>query len=260
MAYTKLYEKLAKAWGCDCESNTEYGALKAIAENPPFGTKTEMVEIVAKKTFEPGMNVGGVYETIVALDIFLEIGKKYKVILNDTEYFVECFDDNGYPTIGQPSDGTGFTKYPFALYNSPGQNALQMSKGTDSGGTIALYEVQETVKQLDPKFVGGADLVIECTGGYFDGSEGDDTNAEYQINKEMFDKCVLKAKNGEPLNVVLINKFVYGDVPFCASFYTSRVKWLSGEPNTLIFGFIGYSHCINLRVTDGEYETKFYLS
>lgn len=165
MAYTKLYEKLAKAWGCDCESNTEYGALKAIAENPPFGTKTEMVEIVPKKKVENFLTSDNKsFTTIIASNVSLEIGKTYRVLFNDKEYIAECYDDNGYKTIGTPY-GAEYTYYPFNICANG--NTLEMIKGTIDDCTFALYEVQETVKQLDPKFVGGGagrgfDMIIVC--------------------------------------------------------------------------------------------------
>ena len=115
--------------------------------------KTEFTELVSKMDLSQFGKVGNEYEKLIVPTLLLEIGKTYKVLIDEVEYIVECFDDDGYNALGQPY-GTGYTNYPFTLYtNTPGGNALIMNKSTSDGCTFALYEVHETVVPIDPMFL-----------------------------------------------------------------------------------------------------------
>ena len=211
----------------------------------PFGTKTEMVEIVAKKKVENFLTSDNKsFTTIIASNVSLEIGKTYKVLFNDKEYIAECYDDSGYKTIGTPY-GAEYTDYPFNICANG--NTLEMIKGTGDDCTFALYEVQETVKQLDPKFIGvgagrGFDMIIggNSRGGGYYLIYGDYNTVKEQLNKHKFALICIASYSNESEFSHIIGRFIELEEDLiCVYDYAYSTRYEVHPDNTVIGVSIG---------------------
>ena len=131
-------------------------------KDPPFGTKTEMVEIVPEQSvkgdnieFMPNVYMGSLMLSPAPMFIG---GNKYTIILNSktyivigTEYSMEEGESASY--IGASS--SAFEDFPFRIDVTLNDDSLGVSWDKSLGETItlAIYEEKEVVKQLDPKFL-----------------------------------------------------------------------------------------------------------
>ena len=135
-------------------------------ENKPFGVKTEMVEIVPDTVVEKTRNNGTLYRNTTALVGFTpEENKIYIVKINDAVYKVKCGRSSRELILGN-SKKMGYsspdsTSDPFGIVVYQGVEIGWLSDVLGETITVAIYEEQEVVKPLDPKFVG--DVVIETT-------------------------------------------------------------------------------------------------
>ena len=182
MAYTNLFRKLAQAWGVETEANTEFGALNAIAENPPFGTKTEIeyVELYSTTDWLAGGSLGGNEKNIYnrsmpdGSKINFIAGKKYAVNVSGKEFtfIAEAVDVNGTKVVKIGADlislyEADFSVHKFAMYTSSARtttiwhddlclhNFMPELSASAHGISLKVYEVNEVeiVKQLDTKFM-----------------------------------------------------------------------------------------------------------
>lgn len=230
MAYTNLFRKLANAWGIKTEANTEYGALEAIAENPPFGTKTEMVEIVPEQRVtsqstneDTGVVMASTSSREALPPIRLKENTKYIVKFNGVEYICNSKAINypeyngsevfiGADNTGNPDD---FTVCPFILvttyvggeFNNATLAWLGVPPAEKPLGetiTLAIYEEQEVVKQLDPKFVGGASA----------GGSGVETVFVHFIANDDLDKATTNTTIDEVFEMVQNGKNVVAVVKY----------------------------------------------
>ena len=81
----------------------------------------------------------------------LTIGKKYTVKLNGVGYDLECFDDNGTPTIGAPYGD--WSSYPFAICTYEDVAILAVQKAGTY--TVSVSCEGETIHKLSGKYVEG---------------------------------------------------------------------------------------------------------
>lgn len=123
--------------------------------NKPFYAKTEMVEIVSEQRVV-GHSAGGdgsLFGASVIGTQLLVAGRTYTIVINGKQNEMTAEDDYGEVIISR-SD--------FEIVNDSGTEVVDNQIGVgwsvaDYGETItfAIYEKQEIVKQIDPKFVGG---------------------------------------------------------------------------------------------------------
>lgn len=187
----KRLNKLAKMWGCNCRDSASIeDAIEDIVKNAPFGVKTEMVEIVPEQSVtgeysgEPPIPIPPFYRYAFNnpnLSPLKEEGTIYIVSINGISYEVE-------------NKGDGLMIYKddelFFVYNRIPEDMFEGGQWDPSLGetiTLAIYEKQEVVKQLDPKFVGGVTIL------YVNHNSGDlymykDENKTVAISKDEFSK------------------------------------------------------------------------
>lgn len=133
-----------------------------------------MVEFVSEKIVTGEYNEDvGCYSTAMTGQgvIELVVGKTYIVVINSKSYKTVCeLIDDGYigeaPTIGDknPLDGLS-VNMPFQIVRSETNTddpITILAWKADLGETItlAIYEEQEVVKKLDPKFVDGGGVTF----------------------------------------------------------------------------------------------------
>lgn len=151
MAYTNLFRKLANAWGIKTEANTEYGALEAIAENPPFGTKTEMVEILPEQSFTDNYDneeesfYGGTYDYFL---LNVESGTEYTFIINGNKYSNKFIADGDTRACEIYENG-----HPIVYMDNNGGLNVDWAKELGKTITLAIYEEQEVVTPIDIKYL-----------------------------------------------------------------------------------------------------------
>ena len=167
MLFHKFLRALLEAWGHKPKGTTVWELLKEVLQNLPFGTKTEMVEIVPEQSVTGEFNEeDGVNSISLETNIPLEQRdnlKSLEVTFNGVKY--ECdfiIDEYGDRYAGAPWGD--FSKYPFTIYaggyNEDPNVYLDINWSAELGETItlAIYEEKETVTPLDPKFVGGVSV------------------------------------------------------------------------------------------------------
>lgn len=131
---------------------TQDGHFNDFEYGLPFGVKTEMVEIVPEQSVTGERNeemtdddgkmiVGFAIDDLPECDIPDNSNSKYTIIINGKQY------------TGTAENGEIFI--PYLFYTDRGDWTWWSA---DFGETItlAIYEEQEVVKPLDPKFAGGA--------------------------------------------------------------------------------------------------------
>lgn len=134
-------------------------------EDKPFGIKTEIVEIVPEQSVvgDNVENMPNLYMGSLMLSpapMFIG-GNKYTVILNSktyivigTEYSMEEGESASYIGASSPT----FEDFPFRIDVNLNDDSLGLSWDKSLGETItfAIYEEQDVVQPLDPKFVGAS--------------------------------------------------------------------------------------------------------
>ena len=161
-------QELAKLWGGTPRKSTIEDAIEDLVDNAPFGTKTEMVEIV------PEQSVIGTLETDTNYDetksfytsdidgTTIVQNKVYEVHFNGKNYKCEAVDFDEVIVLGNfnimNETGMPSNNEPFCIMSAPtgdGSYAQIVLWNEDVGETItlAIYEEQEVVKQLDAKFI-----------------------------------------------------------------------------------------------------------
>ena len=185
MSINSEIRKIAKAWGVDTKGSSIKDALKDLRTNLPFGTKTEMVEIVPEITkmysnTAEGFYVGYVeYKETKAEQIgrnfpdkqLIIEGNRYKVIFNGEEYVLTAKYDEQYEgailgdyefTGTSEEDMTLIIKgAPFVVF--PGSSIskylqiyapMQITRDLQLPEfNITIYEEQEVATPLDIKYL-----------------------------------------------------------------------------------------------------------
>ena len=116
----------------------------------PFYETTEMVEILPEQsvTAQRTNAVGYIFESEEKL-FDITVGKEYTVVVNGKSHKAECLDDDG----AFIEFGRGTNEY-FLCANFDGISIFEWAESYGETITLAIYEEQEVVKKLDPKFVG----------------------------------------------------------------------------------------------------------
>lgn len=174
--------KITRAWGGKTTGNGISDALLDLYNNLPFSVKKPLdykfmpegypkvemktVEIVPEQSVtgqympaEDGYPAG--YSLNMPMDIgLLKVGGKYTVVFNGKTYNVEA-TSGGSEAVRLPLDGIHDIMY-YEASNEPVEWVMSMMWEEDHGETItlAIYEKQEVVTPLDPKFVGGGGVII----------------------------------------------------------------------------------------------------
>ena len=148
-------------------------------EDKPFGTKTEVVEIVPEQSVEIEEDL---YSQLTESGSSFIVGETYTVVFNGVKY--ECVarkaTDYGeeYTLIGNGTvygDSVQSNNEPFSCDNWGGR--IYLNTAEQGVFTISITGPVEIVKQLDPKFLGFGeiveyiDVIPECmlNGKYVDG-------------------------------------------------------------------------------------------
>lgn len=189
-ANLEALKNLAVTLGCaesveDVASETVAEAIEFISDNytggvsswndltdKPFGVEgTTENEILS--TFETNYSFdNGIYLHGAPLNIALENGKSYIVKYDSMEYAVtantKVFEVNGglsavcigdLKLTGESDDNN----YPFCFVCVPQYGVCFLCGADENVHTVSVSEVVEQVKQLDPKFVPGAGMVVKMT-------------------------------------------------------------------------------------------------
>lgn len=153
MAYTNLFKKLADAWGAEGDTNTEYGALKAIAENPPFGSTVEVAEILPETV---------VTSDVIAISSPIIAGKTYTVGWNGTNYTCTAYLHKDEDKLDEGAEAillgnfAGDTGEPFMLVYGveDGISFLAITALDDpTSVTLSIIGEKETIKKIEPKYM-----------------------------------------------------------------------------------------------------------
>lgn len=124
----------------------------------PFGTKTEMVEIVPLQTVTPvkadWTEDEIYYAELETSDAWFNRnnGAEYTVTYNGKTYNLAEYSDETYddePTVGAPYND--FTEYPFSLYTA--STPMFVYTATAEDITIAASTEVTKITQIDPKYV-----------------------------------------------------------------------------------------------------------
>lgn len=164
---SKNIRKITKAWGGETTGSGIGDAVRDLYDSLPFSVKTEMVEILPEQSVTGELKSGRYYTTISPSPFELAIGKKYKVAINGNTYNVngEKREMEGLSGVFV-GDGT-LSTFPFAISYGveDGESGSGLMWSSELGETItlAIYEEQEVVKKLDPKFVGKTVLYAVAT-------------------------------------------------------------------------------------------------
>lgn len=137
-------------------------------------TEPTMVELLAETTVTIETDEGEGRLEMPALTI----GKKYTVKLNGVVYDLECFDDDGYRTIGAPyGDWSG---YPFQICTYEDVTSLWVQKAGTY--TVSVSCEGETIHPIEAKYLNGAvksvkwimpETEVECTSLKYDSNFGE---------------------------------------------------------------------------------------
>ena len=87
--------------------------------------------------------------TAISSLLYIVAGTRYDVILDGVKYSCVSFDDEGFPTIGAPYND--YSVYPFNI-NMDG-DTVYFSSTDDVEHSLDIYEEQEDVHTIDPKFL-----------------------------------------------------------------------------------------------------------
>lgn len=179
-------------------------------EDKPFGVKTEMVEIVPEQSVtgldmsegnpdvDPGVQLGGVLENAIAI----EDGKKYIVSINGEKIELTAKnEDNSPPDMQFVSMGNDLLAGGLERPDT-GEPIYILWTGTSCVAywkyeigetiTLAIYEEQEVVKPLDPKFVSASGSAIL--------NFSRDSDDSLNICDNTFDVFDNAYKNRKPIN------------------------------------------------------------
>ena len=155
--------KITKTWGGKTTGNGISDALSDLYNNLPFGTKTEMVEILPEQSVRGSLIAPAnmVYTDKIDTSIAFTEGKNYKIVFNGIEYNFVAKSDGSKIYVAEINN---LTNYPFFIANYTKYEFVQfqVSWSRDLGETItlAIYEEQEVVKQLDVKYLPIEELKI----------------------------------------------------------------------------------------------------
>lgn len=152
----KQLNKLANMWGCGCRNRASIeDALEDIVQNAPFGTKTEMVEILPEQSMTDEKVNNGWYGRQFLTELSLVKGKEYIVIVNGEKRKATLRDISeewGYES------GIAFDDlyiYVDIYIREDKGWGVDWSGTLGETITLAIYEEKEVVTPLAPKFVGG---------------------------------------------------------------------------------------------------------
>lgn len=172
MTILESFKKLATAWGIEPKGDNIADAVNNIVDNAPFGVKTKMVEVVPEQsvTVNEWCNNG---EDVMAFPA--KHNTKYTVEFDGVKTECISWGDSNTVYIGNgnlpdldETIGKG-ENVPFCIECRYEEEWCVFYASANSTHTLAIYEEQEVVKQLDPKFVGasGGGVVFRTIdGGY----------------------------------------------------------------------------------------------
>ncbi len=226
MLFHKFLRALLEAWGHKPKGTTVWELLKEVWQNLPFGVKTEMVEIVPEQRFKgrdeqldeteyyviPSQDYEIGYHTLIP-------GIKYIIVINGVKYEGVCYSESekNYVDITANVDMPAVDNIILWVEERIEQRELNIGWHYSLGETItlAIYEEQEIVIPLDPKFVGGnmvLKVVSDGEGNYiWEQNYTFDDIYEHAINGQLvMHKCYVNSidnttGNYDEFNVYLPN-------------------------------------------------------
>ena len=157
----KSLKRILEQWGGYSDNISEAGVLEDLANNLPFGTVTEMVEIVPEQTITDGHDDGGYwgyYANSSILPFELETDKEYIVKFDGTEYnLVSRTVEAEWGTTNVIGNGSLCeydnldTDVPFCI-DVDGDNPY-ISVATGGDHTISVITESEIIQPLQARFV-----------------------------------------------------------------------------------------------------------
>ena len=192
MSIDKIIRKITKAWGGKTTGSGIADALNDLYNNIPFGTKTEMVEIVPEQSVTGGIdnpeNPDASYISIFENPLPLSPESVIEVIFNGEIYKLDVIGvgDTAYyagnGAIVEVSDNN--TGEPFALASFEGTSMLLWNNSLGETITLAIYEEKEVVTKIDAKFVGGVTVYTHDSDGFLYHFDVETQTAGEKVSKE----------------------------------------------------------------------------
>lgn len=159
MLFHNFLRALMEAWGHKPKGTTVWELLKEVLQNLPFGVKKQLVEILPEQSVTGQyMPAGDGYPAVYVDDIptdtdLFKIGVKYKVKINNTSYDVEAMSLEDNMVMLMIDEAQSISHY-------GGGMVLSWAENFGETITLAIYEEQEVVEPLDPKFVSASGGVV----------------------------------------------------------------------------------------------------
>lgn len=144
--------KIIRAWGGKTTGNGISDALSDLYNSLPFGTKTEMVEILPEQSVTQNRGGEGFWLNDGSLNGFIPtVGANYRVVINNVEYRCTGKDQSMGDVKGSVIDCGKKFNIGYVGFN----NSTTMTWDSSLGETItlAIYEEQEIVTPLPAKFM-----------------------------------------------------------------------------------------------------------
>lgn len=245
MTIANRLKSLASKWGIESKSHTIEDVLEDLENGLPFSVEKKMVEIVPEQsvtgelsdnsyTWEGNIDdIGG---------IRLEANKEYCVIFNNVKYEVTSKNvgDDFYrcillgDAIGETPD---FSKYPFFIVED-GLIMIKWSVDIGKSITFAIYEEQEVVTPLDPKFVGASGICFKS-----------DANGNLTCSHTYAEVRAI-IFSGSPYSVCLLSYDENYGGWYCTIGWVNMIR----EEN-IMFGFMNYSEEIRMDSSEIRFES-----
>lgn len=170
VAISKSINKIIKSFGgTPTHKTTDLDdCIEDLANNLPFGTKTEIVEIVPEQSItgsydDDGGSATPMYNADTGVSVDIKANKVYDVYFNDKKYTCTGFDMGDTVALGNVNvmgdTGMADNGEPFCLVTAPsmdgGESTLMCGWDTTEGETItlAIYEEKEIVTPLPAKYM-----------------------------------------------------------------------------------------------------------
>lgn len=155
--------KITKAWGGKTTGNGISDALSDLYNNLPFGTKTEMVEILPEQSVMQ-IDEEGQLLYLIKAGFTIENGKEYEAVVDGVSYDVIGMSDRGIYAVTDTGNLDTATVYfvcdpsGVAFPIPEGYGSVAMFPNGTANTRVAIYEEQEVVTQLPAKFRGFGDV------------------------------------------------------------------------------------------------------
>lgn len=219
----------------------------------------KMVEIVPEQSVARYGEVQGTFH--------IEDGKNYVVAWNGVKYNMTAkYNDSvnfscivlGNPQLVDDVEEAVDAPFCIAVYDYALQ--IQECEGDSETISLAIYEEQEVVKQIDPKFVGASggsdpDIIFE-TAGSFNLANVNKDNITIVGGAEKVVEIIQKMQDGKFPKVVIRNAWKYGNYT-CVDVYHGTRIFHNHSLGNVLFNFHDADYDVELIVNNEGVISSF---